>query len=363
MADRHAKPYGLPFVATCAAVLPALWLLLFLLALPFQGGHPPLVFIVAILPASVSLTARAAGWLMGDPGAASASLAVLVAGTAVELAFVGAVAGVAARRAFHGPFPGQFAWLACVLLYVAGHAFGNAVVTSTPVTRMVLSVGSTNARHDVLQRIERSGDRRHRDVLLAELEKTSEPEGDANIIATLTLLEDGGFWYRYSTSPRGSRWGTGFWAKVLCDISKKSSYLRQAPGVDFALLTESFASLNRMVFERMVAELPNRPALLNPIFRIAFNNPELGRASIDRLFELLQRPAIAKCVRVGMSFRSEWGDPSHPNHRLYALATATCQEFTKADLELWLAHAESPDESGSAPLNAAGLCQFVVDSR
>jgi len=89
-----------------------------------------------------------------------------------------------------------------------------------------------------------------------------------------------------------------------------------------------------MVFERMMAELPS---LLNPIFGIALNNPDLGRAEVDRLFELLQRPAIAKCVRLPMSFRSEWSDASHPKHRLYELAMANCQNFTKADLHLWLA--------------------------
>ena len=117
-----------------------------------------------------------------------------------------------------------------------------------------------------------------------------------------------------------------------------------------------------MMFERMVAELPDRPELLNPIFNIAFNNPRLGRALVDRLFELLQRPSIAKCVRLGMSFRSEWSDPSHPKHRLYELATASCQDFTKADLELLLSHDESSEESGFAPLNATGLCQYVINT-
>jgi hypothetical protein len=147
---------------------------------------------------------------------------------------------------------------------------------------------------------------------------------------------------------------------VLCDISNKSLELRQASGVDFARLTESFASLNTMMFERMVAALPDRPELLNPIFSIALNNPRLGQARVDQLSELLQRPSIAKCVHLPMSFRDEWSDHSHPKHRLYELATATCQNFTKADLELWLSHHASPDESGSAPLNANGLCLYVI---
>ena len=252
--------------------------------------------------------------------------------------------------------------LAAFLIYVACHIFVSALVTSRAVTGVVLSVGSTSVRHEVLQRIAKSGDRSYRETLLSALEKGSEPDVDEDIIAALTWLEDGAFWHSYLTSPRGSRWGISFWAKVLCDISNKSLYLRQAPGVDFALLTESFANLNRIMFERMVAALPDRPELLNPIFRIGFNNPKLGRALVDRLFELLQRPSIAKCVRLGMSFRSEWSDASHPKHRLYKLANATCQDFTKADLESWLSHYESPEESGPAPLNAAGLCQFVINT-
>ena len=101
---------------------------------------------------------------------------------------------------------------------------------------------------------------------------------------------------------------------------------------------------------------------MNPIFGIALNNPTLGRAWLDRLFELLQRPAIAKCVRLPMSFYDEWKDPSHLRHRLYELANATCQDFTKADLELLLSHYESRQESGPAPLNAGGLCQFVINT-
>ena len=133
-------------------------------------------------------------------------------------------------------------------------------------------------------------------------------------------------------------------------------------GVDFARLTESFGGLNLIVFERMVAELPGRPELLKPIFGLAQNNPELGRAQVDRLFELLQRPSIAKCVRLPMSFRTEWSEPSHPKHRLYELANVTCQNFSKADLGLW----PSPDESVTGrlrePLNATALCQFVIDT-
>ena len=363
MTDRHAvEQNGLPFVAKCALVLPALWLALFLLALPFPGGHPSLPSLVAMVPASLSLTGRAAGWLMGEPGTSSVSLAVLVLATLVELGFAGAVAGVGARRLLDGHFPGQSTWLGCFLIYVACHIFGGALVTSRAVTSVVLSVGSTSLRHEVLQRITKGGDRSYRDILLSALEKESEPDVDEDIIAALTSLEDGAFWHSYLSSPRGSRWTISFWAKVLCDISNESPYLRQAPGVDFALMTESFANLNKMVFERMVAGLPDRPELLNPIFRIAFNNPKLGRALVDQLSELLQRPSIAKCVHLGMSYRSEWSDSSHPKHRLYELANATCQNFTKADLELWLSHYESPEELGSTPLKATGLCQFVIDT-
>jgi hypothetical protein len=363
MTDRHpVEQNRLPFVAKCAAVLPALWLALFLLALPFPGGHPSLPALVAMIPVSLSLTGRAAGWLMGDPGSSSVGLAVLVVATLVEMGFVGAVAGVGARRLLDGHFPGQYAWLGCFLLYIVCHIFGDAVVTSRAVTSVVLSVGSTSLRRDVLQRIAKSGDRRDRDILLLALEKGSEPDVDEDIIAALTLLEDGAFWHGYLTSPRGSRWGISFWAKVLCDMSDKSLYLRQAPAVDFARLTESFANLNQMMFERMVARLPDRPELLNPIFIIGLNNPPLGRALIDRLFELLQRPSTAKCVHLGMSYRSEWSDASHPKHRLYELANANCQDFTKADLELWLSHSQSPEELGPSPLNAGGLCQFVINT-
>ncbi len=263
-----------------------------------------------MVPVSLSLTGRAAGWLMGDPGSSSVGLAVLVVATLVEMGFVGAVAGVGARRLLDGHLRGQFAWLGCFLIYVACHIFGSALVTSRALTSVVLSVGSTNVRHEVLQRIAAGGDRSYREILLSALEKGSEPDVDEDIIAALTLLEDGAFWQSYLTSPRGTRWGISFWAKVLCDISNKSLYLRQSPAVDFARLTESFASLNKMMFERMVAELPDRPELLNPVFGIGLNNPQLGRAWVDRLFELLQRPSIAKCVHLGMSYRSEWSD--HP---------------------------------------------------
>ena len=287
---------------------------------------------------------------------------MLVLATLVELAFVGAVAGVAVRRLFDGHVPGQSAWLGAFIIYVASHLFVGALVTSRAVTSVVLSGGSPGVRHEVLRRIAKSGDRRFRETLLSALEKGSEPDVDEDIIATLTLLEDGGFWRGYLTSPRGSRWGISTWAKVLCDISNQSLYLRQEPGVDFALLIESFASLNRMMFDRMVAALSDRPELLPPVFGIALNNPKLGRGLVDQLFELLQRPSIAKCVRLGMSFRNEWSDASHPKHRLYELANATCQDFTKADIEAWLSHYESPEEAGPSPLNATGLCQFVINA-
>lgn len=363
MTDRHpAEQKGLSFVAKCAAVLPALWLALFLLALPFPGGHPSLPALVAVVPASFSLTGRAVGWLMGDPGTSSVGLAVLVLATVAEMGFVGAVTGVGARRLLDGHFPGQSVWLGCFLIYVAGHLFGSALVTSRAATGVVLSVGSTDLRHELLRKIAQSGDRSYRDILLPALEKGSEPDVDEDTITALTLLEDGAFWHSYLTSPRGSRWGISFWAKVLCDISNRSLYLRQSPGVDFALLTESFADLNKIMFERMVAALPARPELLNPIFGIGLNNPRLGRTLVDQLSELLRRPSIATCVHLGMSYRSEWSDPSHPKHRLYELANATCQDFTKADLELWLSHYESTEESGPAPLNAGGLCQFVINT-
>ena len=47
---------------------------------------------------------------------------------------------------------------------------------------------------------------------------------------------------------------------------------------------------------------------------------------------------------------------------LYERATATCQDFTKADLLLWLAHSEAPEEQGPARLEAGALCQFVIDT-
>ena len=353
---------GLLFVAKCAACLPVLWLALFLLALPFPGGHPSLPSLVAIVPVSLSLTGRAAGLLMGEAVPFAVSLPVLVLATLVELAFVGAVLGVGARRLSEGNFPGQSVWLGCFVIYVACHVLVDPLVTSRAVTNVVLAVGSPGVRHEVLKRVTKSGDRGYRETLLSALEKESEPDVDEDIIGALTLLEDGAFWHGYLTSPRGSRWGMSTWAKVLCDISNKSLYLRQVPGVDFALLTESFADLNRRMFDRMVAALPDRPELLKPVFGIAFNNPTLGRALVDRLFDLLQRPSIAKCVHLGFAYRSEWSEASHPKHRLYELANATCQDFTKADLESWLTHYESPEESGSSPLNAGGLCQFVINT-
>ena len=361
MTDRRPGPGGLPFLARCAAVLPGLWLLLCLLSLPFQGGHPPLAALVFIVPASLSLTGRAVSALAGDPGTAAFSLIVGL-GTFVELGLVGVVAGAAARHLVNRDFRRHAAWLACGLIYVAGHVFVDRLPKSMAVTRAVLSMTSPRLRHDTLQRIARDRDRSYRAVLLSELEKGSEPDVDEDIIGTLTWLEDGAFWHDYAASARGSRWGVSFLSKVQCDLSNKSADLQRGPGVDFARLTESFAGLNQMVFDRMVAELPGRPELLKPIFGIARNNPELGRAEFDRLFDLLQRPSIAKCVRLPITFRGEWSAPSHPKHRLYELANATCQEFSTADLRLWL----SPDESVTGrlrePLNAGALCQFVIDT-
>jgi hypothetical protein len=217
-------------------------------------------------------------------------------------------------------------------------------------------------RHAALEKITRDRDRSYRGALLSALEKGSEPDVDEDIIAALTWLEDGAFWHDYAASPRGSRWGLSFLSKVVCDISNKSADLQRTPGVDFTRLTESFASLNKIVFERMVAELPDRPELLNPVFGIALNSPELGRAQVDRLFELLQRPAIARCVHLPMSSRAEWSEASHPYHRLDELAAATCQNFTKADLNLWLSYHESLETQGSAPLNANAVCQFVINT-
>ena len=360
MTDRPG-PNGLRFLARCAAVLPGSWLLLCLLTLPFQGGHPPLAALVFIVPASLSLTGRAVGAVAGDPATAPFSLIVGL-GTFVELGFVGLVAGAAARHLVNGDFRRHAAWLACGLIYVAGHVFVDRLPKSMAVTRAVLSMNSPRLRHDTLQRIARERDRTYREVLLTALEKGSEPDVDEDIIATLTWLEEGGFWHNYATSQRGSRWGLSFLSKVVCDLSNKSADLQQAPGVDFTRLTDSFAGLSQMVFEHMVAELPSRPELLKPIFGIALNNPELGRAQFDRLFDLLQRPSIAKCVRLPITFRGEWSVPSHPRHRLYQLANTTCQEFSKADLRLWL----SPDESATGrlrePLNAGALCQFVLDT-
>jgi hypothetical protein len=111
-----------------------------------------------------------------------------------------------------------------------------------------------------------------------------------------------------------------------------------------------------------VAELVDRPELLKPVFGIALDHPELGRAQVDRLFELLQRPAIAKCVHLPMSSRAEWSEASHPYHRLDELATATCQNFTKADLNLWLSYHESFEKPEPAALDATALCQFIIDT-
>src|SRR5262245_9007000 len=99
MTDRHpAERNSLLFVAECAAVLPALWLVLFLFALPFPGAHPSLPSLVTMIPASLSLTGRAASWLTGEPGTSLVSLPVLVLATLVELGFIGAVTGVGGRR-------------------------------------------------------------------------------------------------------------------------------------------------------------------------------------------------------------------------------------------------------------------------
>ena len=310
----------------------------------------------------MSLTGRAVNALMGEPAASGLPLTVLVIGTLVELGFVGVVAGVGTRSLLVGNVRRLSAWLGCALIYVACHVFVNRVVTSRAVTGAVLSGSSPRLRHAALQRITGERDRSYRGALLTGLEKGSEPDVDEDIIATLTWLEDGGFWHTYLTSPRGSRWGLSFLSKVVCDLSNKSADLQRVPDVDFTRLTVSFASLTRLVFERMVAELPDRPELLKPIFGIGLDDPELGRAQVDRLFELLQRPSIAKCVRLPMSFRDEWIDTSHPKHRLYELATATCQAFTKADLNLWLSHAESPEVRGPARLKGGALCQFVIDT-
>jgi hypothetical protein len=321
-----------------------------------------LAALVFIVPASLSLTGRAVSALAGDPGTSALSLIVLGLGTLVELGFVGIVTGAAARLLMEREFRWYSTWLACGLIYVAGHVFVDRLPKSRAVTRVVLSMNSPRLRQDTLQRIARDRDRSYREVLLEALEKGSEPDVDEDIIATLTWLEDGTFWHDYATSPRGSRWGLSFLSKVQCDLSTKGADLQRASDVDSARLTESFARLNGMVFERMVAELPDRPELLKPIFGIALDNPELGRAQLDRLFELLQRPSIAKCVRLPVTARGEWRVPSHPRHRLYQLANTTCQEFSKADLELWL----SPDESNTGrlrePLNAGALCQFVIDT-
>ena len=318
--------------------------------------------LVLIVPGSVSLTGRAVGALIGEPATSAPSLTVLLLGTLAELSFVGVVAGMGARSLFAGDSRRRFVWLGCALVYVAGHAFVDRVFTSRAVTGAVLSGSSPQLRHATLQRIARDRDRSYRDVLLTALEKGSEPDVDEDIIGTLTWLEDGAFWPTYATSLRGSRWGLSFLSKVLCDISNKSADLQRVPGVDFTRLTDSFASLNSVVFERLVAELPGRPELLKPIFGIGLDSPELGSSQVDRLFELLQRPSIAKCVHLPMSFRTEWIDTSHPKHRLYELATATCQNFTKADLNLWLSHAESAGERGPARLKGGALCQFIIDT-
>ena len=362
MTDRQPGPNGLRFLARCAAVLPASWLLLCLLALPFQGGHPPLAAFVFLLPASLSLTGRAVFAVMGDPGISALPWIVLGLGTLVELALVGVVAGAAARHLLNGDFRRTAAWLTCGLVYVAGYMFVDRLPESRTVTRVALAMSSSQLRHNTLHRIALEHDRSYREVLLAELEKGSEPDVDEEVIATLTLLEDGAFWHDYVLSSRGSRWGLSLLSKVQCDLSNKSADLQQAPGVDFLRLRESFAALNLTVFERMVAELSNRPELLKPIFGIAQNNPELGREQFDRLFDLLQRPSIAKCVRLPGSFRDEWSVPSHPKHRLYELARAPCQDFSKPDLRLWLTPDESVTGRRREPLNATALCQFVIDT-
>jgi hypothetical protein len=63
-----------------------------------------------------------------------------------------------------------------------------------------------------------------------------------------------------------------------------------------------------------------------------------------------------------MSYYDDWKDPSHPKHRLYELANTSCQDWTKADLELLLSHYETPGEMASNPLKAGGLCQFVINT-
>jgi hypothetical protein len=110
---------SLAFVVKCAAVLPTLWLVLFLVARRFQGGEPFVSIFVTLLPTGYSLTSSAARWFTGRHGFFPVSLTVLVVGTAIELAFLGAVAGVAIRGLSRGRFPGQSAWLACFLIYVA----------------------------------------------------------------------------------------------------------------------------------------------------------------------------------------------------------------------------------------------------
>jgi hypothetical protein len=83
-----------------------------------------------MVPASLSLAGRVVWSLTGDLGTSSISLAVLVLATLVELAFVGAVAGVGVRRVLDSHFPGQSAWFGCFLIYVACHIFSSALVTS-----------------------------------------------------------------------------------------------------------------------------------------------------------------------------------------------------------------------------------------
>src|SRR4029453_671077 len=123
----------------------------------------------------------------------SVRLTVLVLATVGELSFVGAVAGIGARRLSGGHLPGQSVWLGCFLIYAAAHLFGSALVTSRAATGVALSGGSTELRHEVLQKSGQGGDRSYRDILLSALEKGSEPDVDEDVIGTLTLLEDGAF--------------------------------------------------------------------------------------------------------------------------------------------------------------------------
>lgn len=351
----------LSFALKCAVALPAVWVVLLLLSLPFPGGHPSLTGAVLALPASVSLAGRAVNGLSGDPGASAGGLVVFVVATLVELAVVGAAVGGVVRSLSRGQLRRAAPWAGVLVLYAVCHTFVGGVATSKVTTRLALA-GPGVLRQGVLARISRDRDRNDRGVLLDALEQGREPAVDEGIIGALTWLEDGAFWHGYLTSPRASRWGTNLWAKVICDIATKSGDLRRMPGVDFSRLTESFTDLNRRMFDRLVTEAPSRPELLNPAVRIAFNNPRLGHTLVDRILALLQRPEVAPCVRLGFSYRQEWSNPGHPKRRLYDLARATCQDWTREDLELWLAHYESGEDAGPTPLNAFGLCQYIVDT-